>query len=54
MEPIDTVSNGPKNLAVLMVTVLTRVFLQENMWPFCWVVKKSGRNNKVTVSPRLP
>ena len=35
------------------MAVLTRVFLQENIWPFCRA-KKSGRNNEVIVLPRRP
>ena len=31
-----------------------RVFLQENVWPFCWVAKNSDHNNKVTVLLRWP
>ena len=31
------------------VTLLNRVFLQENLRLFCQSAKKSGRNNEVTV-----
>ena len=31
------------------VTILMRVFLQENVWAFCQAAKKSGCNNEVTV-----
>ena len=38
---------GPQKLAVL--TRGTKGFLQENLWGFCQVAKKSGRNNEVAV-----
>ena len=49
--PGNTVTNGPKKSGRISngVTVLNRVFLQENVWPFCQSAKKSGRNNKLTV-----
>ena len=34
------------------MTILTMVFIQENVWPFCQEAKKSGRNNEVTYSLR--
>ena len=43
--PVNTVTNGPKKVAVL-----TRVFLQENVWDVAFArrPKKSGRNNEVS------
>ena len=45
------VTNGPKKFGGNnMVTILTKLSLrQENVWSFCRVAKKSGRNNEVTV-----
>ena len=43
--PVNTVTNGPKNSAVLMGDCIIEGFLQENVWPFC-------QNNKVTILPR--
>ena len=44
------VINGPKKIGGNNeVTVLTRVFLQENVWSFCRSAKKSGGNNEETV-----
>jgi len=31
---------------------INKGFLQENVWPFCCVGKKSGHNNEVTRLPR--
>ena len=51
--PVNTVTNGPKKLAVLMGDRNNEgLFLQENLWPFFRAAKKSGRNNKVIVLPR--
>ena len=49
--PVNTVTNGPKKIGLICngVTVLNRVFLQENVWPFCQAAKKSDHNNEVTV-----
>jgi len=45
------VTNGPKKFGGNnKVTILTKLFLrQENVWSFCQVAKKNGRNNEVTV-----
>ena len=31
------------------MTLLMRVFLHENVWPFCQAAKESGCNNEVTI-----
>ena len=47
--PVNTVTNGPKKLAVL-----TKAFYKKMYGGFCRAAKKSGRNNEVTVLPRWP
>ena len=48
--PVNTVINGPKKFGSNNeVTVLTRAFLQGNVWSFCRLAKKSGGNNEETV-----
>ena len=45
--PVNTVTDGPKKLAVLTDDRINEVFfLQENVWPFCQAAKKRGRNIK--------
>ena len=46
--PVNTVTNRPKK----NWPYYEGFFLQENVWPFCQLAKKSGRNSKVTVLPR--
>ena len=46
-----------KNLAILTGghIYINKGFLQKNVWPFCQAaIKKSGRNNKVTMLLRWP
>ena len=48
--PVNTVTNGPKKLAVFMGDRIYKGLLQErNLWLFCQAAKNSSRNNKVTV-----
>ena len=56
LNPVNTVTNGPKKIGRINgVAVLTRVFLQENVWRFLpGGQNKSGPNNEVTVLPRWP
>ena len=39
---------GQENLVVLTGDRITKVFKQENVWPFCQEAKKSAYNNEVT------
>ena len=50
--PVNTATNRPKKIGrINVVTVLTRVFIQENVpGGFCQAAKKSGRSNEVAVT----
>ena len=53
--PVNKVTNGPKKIDLINgVAILTRFFLQENVWRFLPGAKKSGGNNELTVLPRWP
>ena len=47
--PVNTVTNGTKKLDVFTSDRINEGFLQDNVWSFSRVAKKSGRNNEVTV-----
>ena len=52
--PVNTITNVPKNLAVLKGDHINKGYLQKHVWPSHKADKKSGHNNEVTVLLRWP